>query len=127
MATKLILIPGPDHPITIAPAAARIVVTAAGRILADTHDALVLHEAAYPPVYYIPRQDVDMALLARTSHASYCPYKGEAAYYSIPAGGERMADAVWTYEQPYDAVAPIAGHLAFYTDRVDLRVDARVE
>jgi len=78
-----------------------------------------LREAAYPPVHYIPRRDVDMALLARTAHATYCPYKGECAYYSISLGGERSTNAVWTYEAPFAAVAAIKDHLAFYADRVD--------
>ncbi|MBV8913694.1 MAG: DUF427 domain-containing protein [Acetobacteraceae bacterium] len=117
--------PGPDHPITIVPARHRIVVSVAGRVIADTQDALTLQEASYAPVHYIPREDVDMTLLRRTDHATYCPYKGECAYYSIPIGGERAANAVWTYEDPYDAVAPIKGHLAFYRDRVEL-VEERV-
>jgi uncharacterized protein (DUF427 family) len=111
--------PGPDHPITIAPTSQRVVVKVAGHIVADTRRALTLSEANYPAVQYIPREDVDMSLLERTEHATYCPYKGECAYYSIPAGGERTVNAVWTYENPYDAVAAIKAHLAFYPDRVD--------
>jgi uncharacterized protein (DUF427 family) len=117
--TKTVKIPGPDHPITIAPTGGRVQVTVAGRVIADSLAALTLREAAYPAVQYIPRKDVDMAQLERTGHASYCPYKGDAAYYSIPAGGERSANAIWTYEQPYDAVAAIKDHVAFYPDRVD--------
>lgn len=112
-------LPGPDHPITIEPNPARVVVSVAGRVIADTRRALTLHEASYPAVQYVPRADVDLSLLSRTSHATYCPYKGDAAYYSIPVGGERSVDAVWTYEAPYDAVAAIRDHLAFYPDRVD--------
>ncbi|MGO4122853.1 DUF427 domain-containing protein [Inquilinus sp. YAF38] len=112
-------IPGPDHPITVTPNPARIVVTVAGKVVADSRNALTLREASYPPVQYIPRQDVDMAALQRTDHASHCPYKGDAAYYSIPAGGERTVNAVWTYEAPYDAVAEIKDHVAFYPNRVD--------
>jgi len=119
MADKPIKIPGPDHPITIAPKPGRVVVTVAGRVVADTRAALTLREASYPAVLYIPRQDADMALLQRTDHGSYCPYKGDASYYSIPGGGERSANAVWTYETPYEAVAAIKDHLAFYPDRVD--------
>ncbi|MGO4305547.1 MULTISPECIES: DUF427 domain-containing protein [unclassified Cupriavidus] len=119
MPDKTVKIPGPDHPITVAPQGGRVVVTVAGRVVADTRRALTLKEASYPAVQYIPREDVDMSQLARTQHASYCPYKGDAAYYSIPAGGARASNAVWTYESPYEAVAPIAGHLAFYPDRVD--------
>ena len=120
---RTVKIPGPDHPISIEPNPKRVVVTVAGRVVADTLHALTLREAAYPPVQYIPRADVDMALLERTTHASYCPYKGEAAYFSIPAGGERGVDVVWTYEKAYDAVAPIEGHVAFYPDRVDSIVE----
>src|SRR4051812_9032708 len=112
-------IPGPDHPIMIAPNPARVVVTVAGRVVADTRSALTLREASYRPVQYIPRRDVEMAQLERTAHRTYCPYKGDASYYSIPAGGERAANAVWTYEAPYPAVAAIRDHVAFYPDRVD--------
>ena len=117
--SKTIKIPGPDHPISIEPNAKRVIVTLAGQVIADSTHALTLREAAYPRVQYIPRADVNMALLQRTEHSSYCPYKGDAAYYSIPAGGERAVNAVWTYEAAYESVAQIAGHLAFYPDRVD--------
>src|SRR5438045_4859573 len=116
---KTIKIPGPDHPITIERTPAHIVVTVAGRVVADSRDALTLREASYAPVQYIPRKDVDMTLLERTDHATYCPYKGDAGYFSIPSGGDRSANAVWTYEAPYEAVSPIKDHLAFYPDRVD--------
>lgn len=116
---KPIKIPGPDHPITIEANPARVVVTVAGRVIADSLNALTLRETKYPPVQYIPRKDVDMSLLRRTDHATYCPYKGDCAYYSIPSGGERSVNAVWTYEAPYAAVAAIKDHLAFYPHRVD--------
>ena len=118
-AAKPIKIPGPDHPITIERNHARIVVSVAGRVVADTREALTLREAAYPAVQYIPRKDVDMTLLERTDHQTYCPSKGDCAYFSIPAGGARSTNAVWTYEAPYEAVASIKDHLAFYPDRVD--------
>src|SRR3984957_9462592 len=116
---KPIKIPGPDHPISIEPNAGRVVVSVAGRVIADTREALTLYEARYPAVQYIPRKDVDMALLVRTDLSTYCPYKGDASYFSISVGGERWIDAVWTYETPYAAVADIKDHLAFYPDRVD--------
>jgi uncharacterized protein (DUF427 family) len=112
-------IPGPDHPISVELNATRVVVTVGGHIVANTRNALTLREASYPPVQYIPRGDVDMTLLARTDHATYCPYKGDCAYYSIPLGGARSTNAVWTYESPYAAVAAIRDYLAFYPDRVD--------
>ena len=117
--THTIKVPGPDHPITIEPHPHRIVVTVAGRVIADTRDALVLREARYRAAQYIPRKDVEMSLLERSEHATYCPYKGECAYYSIPSAGARGANAVWTYETPYAAVSDIKDHLAFYPDRVD--------
>lgn len=119
MAAQPVLIPGPDHPITIAPAGRRITVVAGGRTIAATNRALTLREANYPPVHYIPREDVEMAALVRSEHGTHCPYKGDASYFSIPSGGDRAVDAVWSYETPHDAVAAIAGHLAFYPDRVD--------
>jgi uncharacterized protein (DUF427 family) len=117
--TKPIKIPGAQHPITIEPNPARVVVSVAGRVVADSRNALTLREASLRPVQYIPRRDVDMALLQRTDHATYCPYKGDCAYYSIPAGGQKSVNAVWTYEAPYEAVAAIKDHVAFYPERVD--------
>ena len=116
---KAIKIPGPDHPITIERNPARIVVSVGGRIVADTRAALTLREAAYPAVQYIPRKDVDMARLERTDHATYCPYKGDCSYFSIPIGGTRSTNAVWSYEAPYAPIAPIKYYLAFYPERVD--------
>ncbi|WP_354686469.1 DUF427 domain-containing protein [Cupriavidus necator] len=119
MPDKPVKIPGPDHPITITPTAGRVVVKVAGITVANSDAALTLQEADYAPVQYIPREHVDMDKLERTTHATYCPYKGDCSYYSIPAGGERARNAVWSYERPYDAVGAIASHLAFYPDRVD--------
>jgi uncharacterized protein (DUF427 family) len=116
---KPVRIPGPDHPITITPNAARVIVSVGGKVVADSAHALSLKEATYPAVLYIPRSDVDMSLLARTDHATYCPFKGDCSYYSIPAGGERSVNAVWSYEAPYASVAEIRDHVAFYPDRVD--------
>src|SRR5216684_2445959 len=117
--TKTIKIPGPDHPITIERNLKRVVVSIGGTVLADSGDALILREAGYPAVQYIPRKDVDMTLLERSAHATYCPYKGDCAYFNIPSGGERAINAVWTYEAPYDAVAAIRNRLAFYPEGVD--------
>ncbi|MDW3685161.1 DUF427 domain-containing protein [Cupriavidus sp. CV2] len=119
MSSNPIKIPGPDHPIVIEANPARVVVKLGGAVIADTRNALTLREASYPAVQYIPRKDVDMSLLARSDHATYCPYKGDCAYYSIPAGGERSVNAVWTYEAPFAAVAAIKDHVAFYPSRVD--------
>ncbi len=119
MPDKQVKVPGADHPIKIEPQAARIVVSIAGRVVADTRHALALREGTYPPVSYIPLKDVDASLLEKTSHSTYCPYKGECSYYSIPIGGSKAVNAVWTYESPYTAVAQIKDHVAFYPDRVD--------
>jgi uncharacterized protein (DUF427 family) len=119
MADKAVKIPGPDHPITIEANPSRVMVTVGGRIIADTRAALTLREASYSAVQYIPRRDVDMTALVRSGHTTYCPYKGDASYYSIPAGGDRSIDAVWTYETPFDAMQQIRDYLAFYPDRVD--------
>jgi uncharacterized protein (DUF427 family) len=118
-ATKTIKVPGPAHPITIERNPKRVVISIDGKVVADSCDALILREAGYAAVQYIPRKDVDMTLLERSAHMTYCPYKGDCAYFSIPLGGERAINAVWTYEAPYDAVAAIRNHLAFYPDRVD--------
>jgi uncharacterized protein (DUF427 family) len=116
---KQIKLPGPDHPISIRRNPARVVVSVAGQVVADTGNALTLREADYLAVQYIPREDADFSQLERTDHATYCPYKGECSYYSVPAGGKKSVNAVWTYENPYPAVAQIKGHVAFYPDRVE--------
>jgi uncharacterized protein (DUF427 family) len=111
--------PGPDHPITIARNPQRVRVRFAGKIIAETANALTLQEARYPPVQYIPRADVRMDALSRTDHHTHCPYKGDASYFTISGDGRSAENAVWSYEQPYPAVAEIKEYLAFYPDRVD--------
>ncbi len=119
MNIKTVKIPGPDHPITLEQTRGRVTVTVAGKIIADSRKALTLREASYPAVQYIPREDVEMSLLEPTDHGTYCPYKGDCSYFSIPSGGDRAVNAVWSYEAPYEAVARIKEHLAFYPDRVE--------
>ena len=121
--SKIVKIPGPDHPITITRIPDRIVVEIDGKVLADTRESLTLQEADYKPVHYIPRRHVAMERLVRTSHSTYCPYKGDCSYYSIPEAGERGVNAVWSYETPHQAVALIEAYLAFYPDRVTIRVE----
>jgi uncharacterized protein (DUF427 family) len=112
-------LPGPDHPITIVHNANRVRVIFRDQVIADTTRALTLREASYPPVQYIPRADAAMDLLKPTAHASHCPYKGDASYFTIAAGGGTADNAVWSYEKPFPAMAEIAGYLAFYPNRVD--------
>ncbi|MDT4935414.1 MAG: hypothetical protein QOK11_3306 [Pseudonocardiales bacterium] len=126
MTTREPKIPGTDHPITIEATGARVVARVGAHVIADTTKALTLREAGYPPVHYIPLDDVDQMLLADSATRTYCPYKGDASYYNIvlPDGqGTDLTDAVWSYREPYDFVASIAGHIAFYTDRVEVVVD----
>ena len=120
MASREQKIPGPDHPITIENTGQRVLARVGDRVVADTARALTLREAGYPPVHYIPLADVDQTLLTPTDTQTYCPYKGDASYYSIDLDGHAssLTDAVWTYREPYEAVSRIAGHVAFYTDRV---------
>jgi uncharacterized protein (DUF427 family) len=126
MSDKPVLQPGLSHPITVVKNPARVTVTVAGHVVADTRRALTLREANYPAVQYIPIEDVDRSLLERTGTSSYCPFKGDASYYSIPVGGERSVDAIWVYEDPHQAVAEIKDHVAFYPDRVDGIVEESV-
>jgi uncharacterized protein (DUF427 family) len=116
------LVPNRLHPITIQPTGRRVVVRAGGRVVADSADALTLQESSYPPVQYIPIADVDPSVLTRSDTRTYCPYKGHASYYSLLTGDDEVPDALWTYEQPYPAVAQIAGHVAFYPNRVEIIV-----
>jgi uncharacterized protein (DUF427 family) len=107
----------PEHRIETRPAGVRVRVTFKGEVIADSRDAILLEESKYPPVYYVPRKDVRMDRLARTSHSTYCPFKGEASYYSVVNGPE---NAVWSYEQPYDEMGVIQERLAFYPDKVEI-------
>jgi uncharacterized protein (DUF427 family) len=120
--TRTVKIPDATHPITIEPTSGRVVVRVGDTVVADSTRALSLRESTYPIVYYVPIADVDPTLLRPSSNETYCPFKGDASYYSIVTADAEVTDAVWTYEQPYDAVSSIAGHLAFYADRVDITV-----
>jgi uncharacterized protein (DUF427 family) len=117
-------LPGPDHPITIAPAAGRVAVRYNGEVVADTHHALELREASYPAVLYIPRGDAKMAHYSKTAHSTHCPYKGDASYFTLGAGDASTANAVWSYETPYPAMAEIKDHLAFYPQHVTVERSA---
>jgi uncharacterized protein (DUF427 family) len=108
-----------DHPITISPTRGRVQVKFGGRLIADSTRAVTMREASYPPVQYIPREDVRMDLLQASAHRTHCPYKGDASYFSLKAGEKSAENAVWSYATPYPAVAEIAGWLAFYPDRMD--------
>jgi uncharacterized protein (DUF427 family) len=120
--SKPVKIPNEQHPITVTAKGGHVVATVGGRVIADTREALTLQESTYPAVQYIPRKDVDFGLLERSDHSTYCPYKGDAAYYSIRAGETSADNAVWTYEAPYDAVAEIKEYVAFYPNVVDVKV-----
>jgi uncharacterized protein (DUF427 family) len=113
-------IPGPDHPIAITPTPGRVRVSAQGVVIADSAKALTLTEASYPAVQYIPREDAQMELMSRSDRVTHCPYKGDANYFSIAAGGELIENAIWSYEQPFPAMAEIGGYLAFYPDKVTI-------
>jgi uncharacterized protein (DUF427 family) len=122
--TRTVKIPDATHPITIRPTGSRVTVSVGGTVVARTDSALSLAEASYPVVQYVPLADVEQSLLERTTTQTYCPYKGDASYYTVRTpGGRTEADLIWTYEHPYPSVAEIAGHVAFYRDRAEITVD----
>ncbi len=123
MTDRPVLEPSSEHPITVTPTGRRVVVRIAGEVIADTTSALTLQEAKYPAVQYIPMSDVAAEKLQRSDTSTYCPFKGDAGYYDVRTGADTVADAVWTYEQPYPAVAAIAGHVAFYPNKADVVVE----
>ena len=124
MTSRPVQEPTVEHPITIDPTGARVVVRVNGEVVADTRDALQLQESTYPAVQYIPLKDVVEDRLARTDTSTYCPYKGDASYFSVTtAAGTTVDDVIWTYDEPYPAVAAIAGHVAFYPDKADVSVE----
>jgi len=114
-------LPTAEYPITVTPTGRHVTVRIGGEVVADTDDALTLQESTRPAVQYIPRADVRREMLSRTETTTYCPFKGDAAYYTVTTpAGQTVADAIWTYEQPFPAVAAIAGHLAFYPDKAEI-------
>ena len=122
MTSRPVLEPTAEHPITVNPTGKRVVVRVNGEIVADTNEALQLQESTYPAVQYIPFKDVVPDVLTRTDTSTYCPFKGDAGYYSVTTGGGTVDDVIWFYEQPYPAVAAIAGHAAFYPDKAEITV-----
>jgi uncharacterized protein (DUF427 family) len=123
MSDRPVLEPTASHPITVEPTGKRVTVRVNGELVADSHEALTLQEATYPAVQYIPLRDVVADRLSPSDTETYCPFKGDAGYYHVVTeGGETIADAIWTYEKPYPAVAAIAGHVAFYPDKADVTV-----
>ena len=123
MTSRPVLEPTTEHPITIAPTGTRVVVRVNGEVVADTSEALQLQESTYPAVQYIPFTDVKQDRLIRTDTSTYCPYKGDAGYYSVSTAAGTVEDVIWTYDEPYPAVAQIAGHVAFYPDKADISVE----
>ena len=117
------LTPGPEPPITVEPAQGRVVVRAGDVVVADSESAQVLREATYPPVVYLPLAEVNSQLLRDSATTTYCPFKGEANYYDLVVDGAVSTDAIWVYRDPYEAVAAIADHVAFYPDRVQIETD----
>ena len=124
MTSRPVLEPTTEHPITIAPTGTRVVVRVNGEVVADTSEALQLQESSYPAVQYIPFEDVEQDRLTRTDTSTYCPYKGDAGYYSVSTAAGTVEDVIWTYDQPYPAVAQIVGHVAFYPDKADISVES---
>lgn len=124
MSDRIVLEPSTEHPITIEPTKGRVRVRVNGELVADSQAALRLQESTYPAVQYIPMDDVVQDVLTRTDTKTYCPFKGEASYYSVTtAAGDTVDDVIWTYEQPYPAVAAIGGHVAFYPDKAEITVE----
>lgn len=122
MTVRPVLQPSATHPITVTPTGKHVTVRVNGELVADTTDAVTLQEGSYPAVQYIPLADVVETALTRSDTTSYCPFKGDASYYHVTAGGNTVDDVIWTYEQPYAAVSDIAGRVAFYPDKADVVV-----
>jgi uncharacterized protein (DUF427 family) len=121
--SRQIKIPDESHPITVQPTNAHVRVLVGGTVIAESDAALTLQEASYPPVQYVPLADIDASVLSRTDTSSYCPFKGDASYYSVTTADGTVADAGWFYDEPYDAVSSIATHVAFWPGLAEVLVD----
>jgi uncharacterized protein (DUF427 family) len=118
-------LPNAEHPITLSRLPERLLVRFKDVVVADSENTLVLQEANYPAVYYVPRADIVETHFLRTEHSSYCPYKGQASYFSLSAGADTATDAVWSYEQPYPSLAEIKEYVAFYPGKVSFEAVPR--
>jgi len=116
-------IPDASHPITVQPTPGHVRVLVGDTVIAESDSSLTLQEASYPPVQYVPLADIDASVLSRTETSTYCPFKGDASYYSVTTADGSVADAGWAYDEPYDAVAQIATHVAFWPGRAEVVVD----
>src|SRR5205085_4464058 len=116
-----------DYQIRFEPSPRRVRVELNGTLLADSRRALILHETRLPPAYYFPREDVPFALFERSAHVTHCPFKGDATYWSVRAGGAAAADVAWSYDEAYADAAPIRGYLSFYPERVSAIYDGDEE
>jgi uncharacterized protein (DUF427 family) len=122
--SRAVLLPSAEHPITIEPTGGRVVVRVGEQVIADSPNALTLQESTYPAVQYIPMADVDQSVLRPTETSTYCPFKGDASYYSVQTpDGQTVDDVIWTYEKPHPAMAEITGYVAFYADRAEITVE----
>jgi uncharacterized protein (DUF427 family) len=121
--TREKLIPDASHPITVTPTFGRVQVVANGSVVAESTSSLTLQESTYPAVQYVPLADIDPAVLTRTGTTTYCPFKGDASYYSLTTAEGTISDAGWTYDDAYEAVAEIKDHIAFYPDKVTVTVE----
>jgi uncharacterized protein (DUF427 family) len=117
-------LPSAEHPISISPLNTRLIIKFKDVVVAQSDTALTLEEAKYPAVFYVPRSDIYPEHFLRTEHSTYCPYKGAASYFSLLALGETSENAVWSYEDPYPAMAQIKDHVAFYADRVTVELES---
>jgi uncharacterized protein (DUF427 family) len=120
MTDRPVLQPSATHPITVTPTGKHVTVRVNGEVVADTTDAVTLQESTYAAVQYIPLSDVVQTALQPSGTTTYCPFKGDASYYHVTAGGDTVEDVIWTYEQPYEAVSDIAGRVAFYPDKAEV-------
>lgn len=112
----------PEHAIRIEPVGKPVTVRFNGAVVARSDKALLLHEASYPPVVYMPLRDISQEYLERTGTHTHCPFKGDASYWTLSANGKQATDAVWAYETPYDETMAIKGHAAFYPDKVKIEI-----
>jgi uncharacterized protein (DUF427 family) len=113
----------PNYPFVISPHPGRVTVWFKDEKIAETSSALVLWESDYRPVFYLPVGDVSQGYLTPADHETYCPYKGNASYWSITAGGHSEQNAVWGYDDPYDESHKLKDHVAFYPDKVDIKAE----
>ena len=114
----------PNHKVELEPKPERVRAMFGGEAIADSERCRLVLESRHDAVVYFPREDVRMDALEKLTDTTFCPFKGTASYFTVRVGEREAANAVWSYEDPFDEVRDLKDYMAFYVDRIDELTEA---